>query len=72
MFNELECVALTCDLPEHGLKSGDVGTVVYVLSDRDYIVEFIDRHGDTVAVIDLPLSQLRLADNDDIENGGPD
>jgi hypothetical protein len=28
MISELEQVALTVDLPEHHLKTGDVGTVV--------------------------------------------
>ena len=29
-INELDCVALTRDLPEHGLMRGDVGTAVLV------------------------------------------
>ena len=29
-IKELDAVALTCDLPEQGLKRGDVGTVVLV------------------------------------------
>ena len=30
MIEELEDVILTCDLPEHGLTQGDIGTVVLV------------------------------------------
>jgi hypothetical protein len=30
MIDELEDVILTCDLPEHGLARGDIGTVVLV------------------------------------------
>ena len=30
MIRELDNVVLTVDLPEHGLKKGDVGTVVLV------------------------------------------
>lgn len=29
MIHDLDCVVLTEDLPQHGLKSGDVGTVVF-------------------------------------------
>ena len=28
MIRELDCVVLTADLPEYGLKRGDVGAVV--------------------------------------------
>jgi len=30
MINELDDVVLTCDLPEHGLSAGDIGTAVLV------------------------------------------
>jgi len=30
MIKEHDCVALTEDLPEEGLKAGDVGTVVHI------------------------------------------
>ena len=29
-FEELECVVLAHDVPEHGLRAGDVGTVVQI------------------------------------------
>ena len=32
MINELKTVILTTDLPDHGLKAGDLGTVVLVHS----------------------------------------
>ena len=34
MIRELETVVLTRDVPEHGLKKGDVGAVVYRYSDH--------------------------------------
>ena len=58
-------VILTRDLPEHGLRAGDVGTVVdrHVVSgvaEEGYSVEFFDMTGNTVAVITLPVAALRL------------
>ena len=35
MISELETVALTHDIPEHGLKEGDLGAVVHCYGDRD-------------------------------------
>jgi len=41
-INELDPVALTCDLPERGLKEGDVGTAVLVHgSGAGFEVEFV-------------------------------
>jgi hypothetical protein len=54
-------VILTCDVTEHGLRAGDIGTVVerHVVSDvteEGYSVEFFDLTGNTVAVVTLPAS----------------
>jgi hypothetical protein len=60
MIRELDNVALTTDLPEYGLKRGDLGTVVMVHhNDKGYEVEFVTLDGETVAVISLFQSQLR-------------
>jgi hypothetical protein len=41
MIEELADVILTCDLPEHGLARGDIGTVVLIhKGGRGYEVEF--------------------------------
>jgi hypothetical protein len=50
---------LTVDLPEHGLKAGDVGTVVLVHGPQGYEVEFMTLDGETVAVTSLQASQVR-------------
>jgi len=55
----------TRDVTERGLRAGDVGTVVdrHVVPgvpDEDYSVEFFDMTGNTVAVVTLPASALRL------------
>lgn len=42
-FRELACVQLRRDLPEHGLKRGEEGTIVHAFANADaYLVEFVD------------------------------
>ena len=58
-------VILTRDVTEHGLRAGDVGTVAERHSasgipEEGYSVEFFDMTGNTVAVVTLPTSALRL------------
>ena len=58
-------VILTRDVAERGLRAGDVGTVVdrHVVpgvGEEGYSVEFFDMTGNTVAVITVPASALRL------------
>ncbi len=58
-------VILTRDIPEHGVRAGDIGTVVerHVVPDvneEGYSIEFFDMTGNTVAVVTLPASALRL------------
>ncbi len=60
MINELESVVLTEDIPDLGLKSGDIGTVVLVhRGGEGYEVEFVTLDGETVAVISLSANQVR-------------
>lgn len=60
MINELDSVILTCDLPEHSLNSGDIGTVVLVHRDnKGYEVEFVSLDGETIAVVTLFPNQVR-------------
>jgi hypothetical protein len=62
IIRELDAVALTCDLPDHGLKRGDVGTTVLVRGNgAAFEVEFVgyDGHGHTVALATLECDQVR-------------
>ena len=59
MIRELDSVVLACDLPKHGLKRGDVGTVVLVHAGAGYEVEFMTLDGETLAVVSLRDEQLR-------------
>lgn len=59
MIRELDSVVLTCNLPEHGLRSGDVGTVVLVHAGGGYEVEFMTLSGETLTVVSLSPGELR-------------
>ena len=60
MIKELDDVILTCDLPEHGLSAGDIGTVVLVhRGHKGYEVEFTSLDGETIAVVTLMATQVR-------------
>ena len=64
-FDPFSDVILTRDVREHDLRAGDIGTlverhVVHDLSEDGCSVEFFDMSGDTVAVVTLPVSALRL------------
>ena len=60
MSSELETVALTRDVPEHNLVSGDIGTVVHVYPSGEAVeVEFVRADGITVAVLTLRNSDIR-------------
>jgi hypothetical protein len=60
VIDELNTVVLTADLPELGLRAGDLGTVVMVhQGGRGYTVEFTTLGGNTIAVATLSAAQVR-------------
>jgi hypothetical protein len=66
-IEELDAVALTCDLPEQGLVRGDVGTAVLVHGEgAAFEVEFVGYDGRTVALLTLERAQVRPLDAHDI------
>lgn len=61
MIQELDTVVLKRDVPEHGLKKGDVGAVVHRYADHEaFEVEFVSAEGKTVAVLTLTEGDIRL------------
>ena len=54
----LDVVALTEDIPERGLRRGQVGTVVELLGPGVFEVEFADNEGRTYATLSLQAKQL--------------
>lgn len=72
-FNELDTVALTEDVPHHGLVRGQVGVIVHAHggggggSDDAYEVEFVDPQGKTYAIATLTGRQLLLLHHRPVE-----
>lgn len=66
MLREHEYTVLAEDLPEHGLRRGDVGVVVMVHGTGGYEVEFLTLGGKTVAVVSLEAGQVRPVDEGEI------
>jgi hypothetical protein len=65
-FERYGDVILTRDVADRGLRAGDVGTVVdrHVVpgtAEEGYSVEFFDMIGNTVAVVTVPASAVRLS-----------
>ena len=54
----LDAVAVTEDLPEQGLRRGEVGTVVDRWKDGTFEVEFSDETGEAYAFTALRAEQL--------------
>jgi hypothetical protein len=64
-FEELETVVLACDLPDLGLRKGDLGAVVHVREPGRLEVELVLVAGRTQAVVTLRPSDVRgLRDED--------
>lgn len=64
-LQSLDVVVLNEDLPSHGLKRGDLGTVVEVYGPDAVEVEFVTASGRTQALVTLPPSAVReVGDND--------
>jgi len=73
MIKELDSVVLTTNLPEHGLSTGDLGTVVLVHEGgKDCTVEFMTLAGKTIAVVTLLANQIRQIAKDEIAHARHD
>ena len=59
MIRELDSVVLRVDLPEHGLREGDIGTVVLLHGADGCEVEFAALDGETLAVVSVAADQIR-------------
>lgn len=57
-IHTLDVVALTEDIPDRGLRRGQVGTVVEILAPGVFEVEFVDNDGRTYASLALKSAQL--------------
>ncbi|HXC50058.1 MAG TPA: DUF4926 domain-containing protein [Candidatus Limnocylindrales bacterium] len=57
-YRELDIVVLRRDIPEHRLKAGDHGTIVFVYEPDGVEVEFVLPSGETRAVLTLNISDV--------------
>jgi hypothetical protein len=58
-YKLLETVVLNTDLPEHGLKKGDLGAVVQIYEPDGLEVEFVSASGQTQALVTLQVDAVR-------------
>ena len=64
-YTALDTVVLTRDIPAHGLRRGDLGTIVEIFDDSGFEVEFVTASGRTSAVVTVSPSDVRpIADTD--------
>ena len=65
-FQTLETVVLDRDLPEHGLRTGDLGAVVATYEPDGIEVEFVTASGRTQALVALKVSEVREVGDQDL------
>ena len=56
----LDIVALLKDMPDEKLVKGQVGTIIEMLDEGVYEVEFADKQGRTIASLALAVEELML------------
>lgn len=59
-------VVLDTDVAEHGLRRGDMGTVVHVYPNGGIEVEFFTASGKTRAVVTLRQDAVRMAADNEL------
>ena len=65
-YKELETVVLNRDLPEQGLRRGDLGAVVQVYGADAVEVEFVTASGRTQALVTLDIGDVRSVSDEDL------
>ncbi|HUR27054.1 MAG TPA: DUF4926 domain-containing protein [Planctomycetota bacterium] len=65
-FKPLDTVVLSRDLAEHGLRQGDLGTVVEIYEPDGIEVEFVTASGRTEALLTLKESDVRAVGDGDL------
>ncbi|HEX6813208.1 MAG TPA: DUF4926 domain-containing protein [Planctomycetota bacterium] len=65
-FKQLDTVVLDRDLPQHGLRRGDLGAVVEVYEPDGLEVEFVTASGKTEALLTLKIGDVRSVGDGDL------
>jgi hypothetical protein len=71
MYRILDTVVLNRDLPDHGLRRGDLGGVVEVYEPDGVEVEFVTASGRTAALVTLTTRDIRPVADDDLVSVRP-
>ena len=66
IFRELDTVVLERDVPESGLRKGDIGAVVHVHGESALEVEFVRASGRTQALVQLAVTDVRPVQDEDV------
>jgi len=67
MLLEHDRIVLTANIPEEGLKAGDVGVIVHIHPQHAaYEVEFFSLNGNTVTVATVMAEQARAVTGHDV------
>ena len=70
-YELLQVIVLDRDLPEHGLRRGDLGAVVQVYPPDGIEVEFVTASERTEALLTLRESDVRPVDDADLVSVRP-
>ena len=65
-YKLLDTVVLDRDLPQHGLRAGDLGAVVEVYEPDGLEVEFVTASGKTQALVTLSVNDVRPVQENDL------
>jgi hypothetical protein len=65
-YRILDTIVLDRDLPDHGLRKGDLGAVVEVYEPDGLEVEFVTASGRTAALLTLNARDVRPVGDDDL------
>ena len=70
-YQVLDTIILDRDLPDQGLRRGDLGAVVEVYEPDGLEVEFVTASGRTVALLTLKVRDVRPVADDDLVSVRP-
>ena len=70
-YRVLDTIVLDRDLPEHGLRKGDLGSVVEIYEPDGLEVEFVTASGRSAALLTLTGRDVRPVSDDDLVSVRP-
>ena len=71
MFNLLDTVVLARDIPDAGLRRGDLGAIVELYGPNAFEVEFVAASGRTQALVTLTADDIRHVGDHDLVSVRP-